>query len=174
MGDIADMHVEAFEAGLDPADMDGADWADFYDAKDNEPMALNTHGVELSFGKHKGKLLTRVPVGYLRFMVNEGTPQADLAKAEMERRGDTMPTIELSGHALDNASLRVRKIWHETKVNNDEGLYTWLMRVTNEAIERGEKDGDKILYLGMKFVVVQGEEFPTLKTIMRDKRKSTS
>ena len=37
MGDIADMHVEAFEAGLDPAEMDGADWADFYD-KDDGPL----------------------------------------------------------------------------------------------------------------------------------------
>lgn len=30
MGDIADMHVEAYAAGLDPNEMDGADWADFY------------------------------------------------------------------------------------------------------------------------------------------------
>lgn len=29
MGDIADMHVEAYAAGLDPNEMDGADWADF-------------------------------------------------------------------------------------------------------------------------------------------------
>ena len=34
MGDIADMHVEAYAAGLDPNEMDGADWADFYDGQD--------------------------------------------------------------------------------------------------------------------------------------------
>lgn len=35
-GDIADMHVDAYMAGLDPNEMDGADWADFYG--DDEPM----------------------------------------------------------------------------------------------------------------------------------------
>lgn len=36
MGEIADMHVEAFAAGLDPDEMDGADWADFYDTHAND------------------------------------------------------------------------------------------------------------------------------------------
>jgi len=34
MGEIADMHIEAYAAGLDPNEMDGADWADFYDAQE--------------------------------------------------------------------------------------------------------------------------------------------
>lgn len=92
----------------------------------------------------------------------------EIAQAEFERRGDTMPKIELSGHAIDNASIRVRKIWHETKLSNDEGIYSWLQRVTLEAIENGARlESGKIKYLGMKFVIEQGEEFPTLKTIMR-------
>ena len=33
MGDIAEMHVAAYESGLDPNDMDGADWADFFDGQ---------------------------------------------------------------------------------------------------------------------------------------------
>lgn len=37
MGDIADMYVEAYAAGLDPSDMDGADWADFY--SEGEPLS---------------------------------------------------------------------------------------------------------------------------------------
>jgi hypothetical protein len=37
MGEIADMHVEAYEAGLDPNEMDGDDWADFYG--EQEPVA---------------------------------------------------------------------------------------------------------------------------------------
>lgn len=40
MGDIADMHVEAYQAGLDPNEMDGADWADFY--ADDEGASLST------------------------------------------------------------------------------------------------------------------------------------
>ena len=100
-------------------------------------------------------------------MVNERTQQWEIAQAEFERRGDTMPEVELSGHAIDNASLRCRKIWHETR-GDDEGLYSWLQRVTLEAIEHGEKmPSGKIKYLGMKFVIHQGDDFPVLKTSMR-------
>lgn len=128
---------------------------------------MNTHGVKINYGKHNGELITRLPVSYIKWMINSGAPMADYARAELERRGDTMPKVELSGHAIDNASLRVRKIWHETR-EQDEGLYSWLMRITLEAIEKGEKlESGKIKYLGMKLVIHQGEEFPLLKTIMR-------
>lgn len=128
---------------------------------------LNTHGLTINYGKHKGELFTRLPVSYLRWMINEKSQMWEVAKAEFERRGDTMPKVELSGHAIDNASIRVRKIWHETK-NEGEGIYSWLQRVTLEALESGKKlESGKIKYLGMKFVIAEGEEFPTLKTIMR-------
>ncbi|WP_169334783.1 putative quorum-sensing-regulated virulence factor [Gilvimarinus chinensis] len=129
---------------------------------------MNTHGVVLDFGKHNGELITRVPVSYLRWMANNGTKMAEYAKAELERRGDTMPVVELSGHAIDRASLRVRKIWHETKLSDDEGLYSWLQRMTLEALEKGERlESGKIKYNRMKFVIEQGEEFPSLLSIMR-------
>jgi len=128
---------------------------------------LNPHGVKITFGKHNGELITRIPVGYLRFMINNDTKQSDYARAEFERRGDTLPTAELSGHAIDNASLRVRKIWHEDR-GDDEGLYTWLMRITIEALEDGVVlDSGKIKYKGMKLVIEHGEEYPVLKTVMR-------
>lgn len=133
---------------------------------------INTHGLTINFGKHgpkdgkPGMFFTRLPVGYLRWMINENTKMADIAKAEFKRRGCTMPTVELSGHAIDKASLRVQKIWYQT-MKPEEGLYSWLQRITLEAIDEGEKlDGGKIKYMGMKLVVAQGEEFPTLKTIM--------
>lgn len=128
---------------------------------------LNTHGVVMTNGKHKGELLTRVPASYLRWMTNEpGHQMKALAAAEIKRRGHALPTVEISGHAVDSASLRVRKTWHGTKREN-EGLHTWLQRMTLEALESGERlESGKIKYCGMKFVIVQGEEFPTLKTIM--------
>ena len=139
------------------------------DSAPDEADILNTHGIFLDFGKHKGEHLTRIPVSYVRWMANqEGLDPAwrALAKAEHERRGNTYPTIELTGHAIDNASLRCRKIWHETR-NEDEGLYSWLMRVTLEAIEKGERlESGKIRWKSMKFVIQEGEEFPILKTIM--------
>ena len=129
---------------------------------------MNTHGLTIDFGKHKGELFTRLPRSYIRWMINEVTPQADIARAEFERRGDTMPKVELSGHAIDNASLRVLSIW-QTNPDKQEGFYSWLQRMTLEAIAQGVPIGDKIHYKGMKFCIAEGEEFPTLKTIMRIK-----
>lgn len=128
---------------------------------------FNPHGVIINYGRHNGELITRLPISYIRWMINERAPMWEYAKAEFERRGDTMPKVELSGHAIDNASLRVRKIWHETR-GTDEGLYSWLQRVTLEALLQGVRlESGKIKYQGMKFVIEQGEEFPVLKTIMR-------
>jgi len=137
-------------------------------------MTLDTQGIIISFGKHKGELLTRVPISYIKWMINQNDyiPLKEYAKAEFIRRGDTMPLVELSGHAIDNASLRIRKIWHETKLK-DEGLYSWLQRITLEALDNGDSielqddNTKKIRYKGMKLVITEGEEFPLLKTIMR-------
>jgi hypothetical protein len=131
--------------------------------------AINPHGVTISFGKHKGELFTRLPRSYIRWMINEKTPQYEVAQAEFERRGDTMPKVELSGHAIDNASIRIWKTFQARK-DKQEGLYSWLQRMTLEAIKHGEPMGDGIhWYKGMKFCIAEGEEFPTLKTIMRIK-----
>lgn len=43
---------------------------------------ISTHGIRLEFGRHKGKLLTRVPVSYLRWMINANTQQAGVAREE--------------------------------------------------------------------------------------------
>lgn len=131
---------------------------------------IGAEGITLSFGKYEGELITRIPVSYLKWMINNKTPQAFYAKAEFERRGDTMPLVEISGHAIDNASLRVQSIWHETS-EKGEGLYTWLQRITLEALRTGKPgvggNHGKIAYLGMRLVIEQGQEFPVLKTIMR-------
>lgn len=128
---------------------------------------INTHGVRINYGKHKGTLVTRLPVSYLRWMINNNAPMVEYAVAELARRGDILPTAEISGHAMDRTSLRVARIWKDNRYE-DEGLYTWLMRITLEALTYGEKvSDDTYLYLGMKLVIVQGEEFPVLLTIMK-------
>lgn len=132
---------------------------------------LNTHGVTMQFGKHKGELITRVPLGYLRFMINNATPQSDLARAELERRGGDLPSVHISGHAVDRASLRVRKIWHETR-DKDEGLHSWLCRMVGEAIDANGGAAETTIHKGMKLVIEPGEEYPSLKTIMRAKTPS--
>ena len=103
----------------------------------------------------------------------------DLAKLELERRGDTLPQVEISGHAIDKASLRVWKHWREQNEharrfakgagNKDWkplGFYSWLSAVTLTALEKGEFKNDKYHYLGMKLVIEEGNEYPLLKTIM--------
>jgi len=129
---------------------------------------INTHGLVIDFGKHKGELWTRVPVSYISWLANQkGEGEAILiARAEHKRRGTSYPNIEIAGHAVDRASLSCRKIWHETR-GEDEGLNSWLIRMSNEAREKGNLNNGKYHYKDMKFVFDEGEYYPTLKTIMR-------
>lgn len=130
---------------------------------------INTHDVLMPNGKHKGERVTRLPISYLKWMVRERHGMADVAEAELARRGTTTPEIEISGHAIDSASLRIRKTWHESR-GEDEGLHAWLCRMVVEAVEKGEKRGDKIAYAGVLWVVGLDGAWPVLKTVMRDKK----
>lgn len=132
-------------------------------------------GKTLGFGRHKEVLWTRCPVGYLKWMVNEPTMAAErktIAAAELARRGTATPDLEVSGHAIDRASLNCRKTWHETK-REGEGIYTWLCRVAREALDGGKVDDkDRHHHLGMKFAFEHGAEWPVLKTVMPGKGSS--
>ncbi len=123
----------------------------------------------ISFGRHKGERWTRLPVSYLKWLVNEGARDADRAQAELDRRGTTTPDLDLSGHAIDRASLRCRKIWHETRGEN-EGLHSWLCRMAAEARKDGTREGDdRWRYRGMILVFEESGVWPVLKTVMRAK-----
>lgn len=135
----------------------------------------NTHNEVIDFGRHKGERWTRLPISYLKWMLNEMPKDSEkwaMADAELERRGDTMPTeIEISNHAIDKASLRVRKAWH-TDRGQDEGLYSWLVRISTEALSEKNKQGEqneRMNYKGCKLIFTYGNYFPTLKTVMNDK-----
>jgi len=97
-----------------------------------------------------------------------------IAQAELERRGTTMPTMEISGHAIDRASLNpaIRAIWRETSLP-DEGLNSWLLRVGQLAQCEGlvEKNDREMVcyYIGIKWVFDVGNNWPTLKTLMPKK-----
>ena len=188
---------------------------------------INTHNIKLDFGRHNGVLLTRIPLSYVKWMINEldksrqfcnkkeidkliqldfpNTPidsildnikkdwirthqnlvlphiyyWSDLARAELERRGDTLPKVEISGHAIDKASLRVLDKWRDFNrlsqriskdLNNEKplkkGLYSWLTDITLEALQHNDFKNNKYHYLGMKLAIEKGNEFPVLKTIM--------
>lgn len=132
---------------------------------------INTHGMTVDFGKHRDELYTRVPVSYLRWMINDGHSRSDIAEAELKRRNidPADRLIEISGHAIDSASLRVRRTWHEDR-GKDEGLHAWLLRVCEEALSQfAPDDQGRIHYKGMRLVFQPGELYPVLKTVMRSK-----
>lgn len=134
---------------------------------------INTHNLIVDFGKFKGERWTRIPLSYLRWLINEGTQYANIARSEIERRGASLTadkTIELSGHAIDKASLRLRKIWHETALSNNEGLFSWLERIAGDAYEHIQANDNSVVYNRIKFVFMKGELYPVLKTVMPSPR----
>lgn len=130
---------------------------------------IDTHGMVIDFGKHKGTPYTQTPVSYLKWMVGSNHSRAEIAEAELQRRGTVTPDLDVSGHAIDRASVHCRKIWHETKNKEAEGLYSWLCRVAAEALEKEDMD-DKGRYRihGMKLAFEFEGRWPVLKTVIRD------
>lgn len=134
---------------------------------------LDTHGFVMPNGKHEGERITRVPVSYLKWMVNANHSSAPYAKAELERRGTVTPEVDISGHAIDRASLRFLRIWREGR-EPDEGLHAWLARMASEALVKGEKRGDRIAYGGVLWVFDQSGCWPVLTTVLWDKHTSAA
>jgi len=133
--------------------------------------AIDTHNLRIDFGRHRGQPYTRAPIAYLRWMIDCGHSRADVAKAELQRRGIALvdEPIVISGHAVDSASLRVWRLYRSTRLDKKEGLNSWLIRVCTEAMAQDDvDDDDAIHYQGMKLVLVKGELIWTLKTVMRD------
>ena len=135
---------------------------------------IDTHGMLIDFGRHKGEPYTRAPIAYLRWMVDSGHTRMDVAVAELERRG--MPLvkepIEISGHAIDSASLRCWKIYRDNRKTANQGLHAWLITVCVDALASNDLGADSEVYhLGMKLAFHKGGLHMTLKTVMRDKRK---
>jgi hypothetical protein len=122
-------------------------------------------------GRHKGKPITRVPVVYLKWMISVGHTLASAARAEIKRRGTVTPDLEVSGHALDRASLKCQHRWRQDR-RDGEGLHAWLIRVSGEALRTCRPTGDALCYKGLKLVFAFDCEWPVLKTVMLDKRKS--
>jgi hypothetical protein len=138
---------------------------------------INTHNLIVDFGKHKGERWTRIPIGYLKWLVNEDSQYKEMAESELKRRGVVIEhIIEISGHAIDRASTSCHKIWEQTSLKN-EGIYSWLQRIASEAIKPFYKVGEKrferkgIIYNRMRFIFHFGEMYPVLLTIIPIKKR---
>lgn len=131
---------------------------------------IDTHNLICDFGKHQGTPYTRIPVNYLSWMVNCNHSRSAFAQSELDRRGTVFPDVDVSGHAIDRASLSCRKIWHENKLEN-EGIYSWLCRASKEALEIASIDEKgRYHHMGMMFAFGDGAAYPVLKTVMRKKK----
>lgn len=132
----------------------------------------DTHHWRMPNGRHKGERITRVPVSYLKWMVNVRHSEAAMAAAELERRDTVTPDLEVSGHAIDRASLLCRRIWHETS-DEGEGLHAWLVRLAREALDHGEvhTEPGRYEYEGLSFRFQMDGVWPVLKTVLPGRRK---
>ena len=130
---------------------------------------MNTHNLRIEFGKFKGELWTRLPVSYLRWIVNNsgfiGRGERELAQSELERRGTVLPEIEISGHAIDKVSLRALDLWQGSK-RKREGIHHWLHRQCLAAIAAAGRL-ERIEHLGLILVFDHSGCMPALKTVIR-------
>jgi len=135
---------------------------------------IQTDDLVCDFGKHNGTPYTRLPVSYLHWMVAQNHSRADIAQAELDRRGTRTPELDVSGHAVDRASIKCHHIWSQ-KRRLEEGIHSWLCRVAKEAIDaasEGENvvdDQGRVHHGGMIFVFDSDSEWPVLKTIYPEK-----
>lgn len=132
--------------------------------------------MRIPFGKHKGQRVTRLPIDYLEWLINENTQYAAIAKAELERRGipDGRRKIEISNHAIDRASLRVLEIWKKEH-KAGEGIHAWLARISIEALKTILGDNNlpltfEIEYSDMVLAFKRGQLYPTLTTVMKNEK----
>ena len=123
------------------------------------------------FGLHRGTPYTRLPVGYLKWMVRERHSEAAFAAAELDRRSTVTPDLDVSGHAIDRASLHkaVRATWIEDERDREprRGIHGWLCTIARSALEHGTRDAQgRCHYRGLVFVFEEEGVWPLLKTVM--------
>lgn len=127
----------------------------------------------VDFGRHKGKRWTRIPVGYLFWMVSSKHSHAETARREIERRGSVVPTLDVSTHAIDRASFRLMDEWRQTR-RDEEGLASWLSRMAREALDYGKQvNANRYDHAGIRFVFedLESTEWPVVLTVMSAKER---
>ena len=124
-------------------------------------------------GVHAGELISRVPTQYLKWMVNARHTSAAEAEKEMKRRGTSTPTLEVSGHAIDRASLKFLDVWNRLR-SGDEGLWSWLHREAANAHAHGKKHRDqegRYEWEGLSWRFVEDAAWPVLKTVVSGRNR---
>lgn len=131
---------------------------------------IDTSLYRMKSGRHHGQPIRRVPVDYLQSLVLRGHAEAEIAAAELKRRGSVTPHLTITGHALDRASQTCLRIWKRTR-QESEGLHTWLVRLCEEALKKRKRNalrGERITHQGLRLVFDFEGTWPVLMTVMRD------
>lgn len=139
---------------------------------------LNTKRIILNFGPHAGTPLPHVPASYLLWMVNLEPPhsQAEVAREELDRRGTVVPDLDVSNHAINRVSQSLLHVYltdRRTEQHGPEGIYNWLCRVAQEALDNLEIRGGSlddegratVEHMGLKFVFGNTAYWPVLLTV---------
>lgn len=135
--------------------------------------------VVMPWGPYQGERITRVPPSYLfRLRDNpcDAVPPGDwnswsqVAQAELDRRGTYIPEVEVTSHAIDQASLRILPVWRR-EAGEREGLHRWMAHTAMSALTFGvpcDTPG-RYYYLGVCWVFNPNEECarPVLQTCWR-------
>jgi hypothetical protein len=95
-------------------------------------------------GRYKGVPYGRVPVQYLRWVVREKPRGWEVAKAELDRRGDDLRDglVDISMHAINRASVRFLNKYRKDR-QTDEGIVQWLSRVVEAGVRARMKGGKR-------------------------------
>jgi len=79
---------------------------------EEKPPSDNGPATQISFGKYKGKYISEIPTGYLKFITSSFDKRKirdkawiEIAEREMLRRGVSRRNIEFTTFAMDNFSL---------------------------------------------------------------------
>jgi len=76
--------------------------------------------------------------------------------------------LQISGHAVDRASLRALDIWKGHRLPT-EGLHTWLRRAGKTALAQPPDSLGFHHHLGLCWAFEDGDGWPVLKTIVRER-----
>lgn len=127
-------------------------------------------------GRFAGKPINRVPASYLRDLVVKRKPEADVARAELARRGSVIPEMDISPHAINRASTRLYERYQSSRQpardsdTDPEGLWNWLYRLAHKALRSGTQVDGKIHHKGLVFIFKFDGEWPVLKSVMENRR----
>jgi hypothetical protein len=135
----------------------------------------NTHNLICDFGRFKGERYTRIPVSYLKWMINSDHSHKEIAESELKRRGTVTPEIDITPHAINRMSQNFLKRWladtdqpikticktnEKDKNPQREGLYSWTLKKAMEALNK-----DNHTVNGIEFVFEMDGCWPVLITV---------